>query len=307
MYSDATWYEVLFKNLYYIFFDVVSVYFTLYILIPNFLLKGKVITFLLTIAAVILLMFLNSIIVERYLLINSISDNGSIFKVFFQSTVTSTFIIALASIIKILKLYHSIKIEKVNIENINLQNELKILKNQITPHFFFNMLNNIDELIYLDKGKASAAIYHLSSILRTMLGEMSSDRILLETEIKFIENYLKLASYNFKNPDSISIRKSGNFAGKSIAPMLFLPLIENAIKYSDRTADGKVIFIDITINGTLSFSIKNKTKEESTPPNSTGIGLINLRKRLEHIYPGKHNLEIKNESSEFRVELNVEL
>ncbi len=307
IYSNENWYNILVNNLYYIPFDVVAVYITIYILIPRFLLKGRSIQFTLFVLFVIFFLFLNTLVGNWLFSASSNSEKVSVFKVFFQSSVTSSFIITLASIVKILRQYHSIKMEKVKIENINLQNELEILKSQITPHFLFNTLNNIDELIYIDKEKASSAIYQLSSILRSMLGEMSNDRVLLDTEIKFIENYLKLASYNFKDSESISIKKNGDFTGKSIAPMIFLPLVENAIKYSDRTADGQVISIEISINGSLMFSIKNKTKGIDQRSTSTGIGYRNLYRRLEHIYPGKYWIEVKNEGREYWVHLKVEV
>jgi LytS/YehU family sensor histidine kinase len=198
---------------------------------------------------------------------------------------------------------------KVELETRNLKNELELLKSQINPHFLFNSLNNIDSLIRTLPENASNALITLSDMLRYMIYETLSDHVLLNKEIVYINNYIKLQQLRFRNPDYIKAAFPDNCNDIHIAPMLLIPFIENAFKYAFNK--GKLPVIEISLqcsNEVLLFRCQNYYKSEKTQNERTGgVGLQNVKRRLELLYPSKHNLTITNENYIFKVELNIQL
>jgi sensor histidine kinase YesM len=198
---------------------------------------------------------------------------------------------------------------KKELENQNLRNELEILKSQVNPHFLFNTLNNIDSLIHTSAKHASDALVTLSDILRYMIYETSVDKVPLDKEINYIQNYIKLQSLRFRNHDYVKISLPEMCQGSSIAPVLLIPLIENAFKHSKDIGKYPVIDLLLTCkNNSLLFTCANTIKNTHSEGNpNKGIGLENTRRRLELLYPGKHQLSISKEDNMYKVELQIDL
>ena len=190
----------------------------------------------------------------------------------------------------------------------NLQSELALLKNQINPHFLFNTLNNIDSLIKSNVDKASETLVKLSDILRYMIYETNIDKTLLSNEIKHIESYIDLQKIQFANKELVSLSKQGNFDNTMIAPMLFIPFVENSFKHCNKKNIQHAISINFSIdNKTVNFECINmfdKT-QKSTKDIASGIGLNIIKRRLEIIYPGKHFLSIDEDNNTFKVTLSI--
>ena len=213
----------------------------------------------------------------------------------FLDLTTNLSLLAVAIAIKLFK--HTYVNEK-RIQDINeekLKTELGFLKNQVNPHFLFNTMNSF----YIQaKKKDSAlpeAILSLSDLLRYQIYDTTKEFVPLTSEIEYIRNYLDLENNRRDNLD-IQIKSNGVDSQVKIAPLLLLPLVENAVKYSQKT-DGtrSIINISIEVDDRISFAVSNtKGKVDQIKSPDSGIGLDNLKKRLELIYPDDHNFAFKD-------------
>ena len=200
--------------------------------------------------------------------------------------------------------------ETIKARNVNLQNELKLLKSQINPHFLFNSLNNIYTLAGMDSNRTQKSIINLSDMLRYVLYECDQETVPLKKEVEYIENYLKLFALKSSKDYPISIDLNISNNSIPVAPMLFIPYVENALKHSN-IDDRENSFINIKIDAdlnTIDFEIENsKPKKVMVKDDVGGIGLENVKKRLAILYPEKHKLEITENDSSFKVKLHLEL
>jgi LytS/YehU family sensor histidine kinase len=191
----------------------------------------------------------------------------------------------------------------------NTQSELALLKMQVSPHFLFNTLNNIDYLVTFDTEKASGSIAKLGAILRYMIYDAEVEKIALEKELRHIEDYIDLLRLRTAGENYLQYRLNGRPEQLRIAPMLFLPLIENAYKHSAVKEGENIINIEISIEkSNLQFVISNEydTYRKSTTKVG-GLGLNIVKRRLELIYPERHSLTITKDNKRFKVELTLEL
>jgi LytS/YehU family sensor histidine kinase len=196
-------------------------------------------------------------------------------------------------------------LNKTELENKNLESELKLLKAKLNPHFLFNTINNIDALIEENPEKASELLSKLSDLLRYVLYEVESDKIELTQEIKIIEKYIELQRIRISNADNIHLNIISDNLHYAIPPMLFIPFIENAFKYSDLNKPDQHINIELNcIKNTIRFLCKNYfTVHEK----AKGIGLELIKKRLELYYPDSHSLEINVNENIYEVNLLIRL
>jgi two-component system LytT family sensor kinase len=185
--------------------------------------------------------------------------------------------------------------------------EMVLVKSQLDPHFLFNTINNIDVLILKDANLASEYLNKLSDIMRFILYETKPDRILLSQEIEYIKKYLALQKIRTANESYVSFAVSGQTASRTIAPMLFIPFIENAFKHTSNKKLENAIMINIALekNG-IHFVCQNKFTP-GIKPTGTGNGLGNelIQKRLNLLYPGTHSLQITNEQGLYLVSLII--
>jgi sensor histidine kinase YesM len=207
--------------------------------------------------------------------------------------------------------------KKSELENKNLKNELELLKSQINPHFLFNTLNNIDTLIKKSPDDASASLITLSEMLRYMIYETNTAEVPLSKEIEHLNSYIRLQQLRYKQKDYISFTfpecESTDDCNHMVPPLLFIPFVENAFKHSSANGKCPVIVIDIKVdNGQLRFTCFNyynsgNTHGETAINNNGGVGLENVRRRLELIYPGKHILQITKNTDTFIVDLSIKI
>ncbi|MEI6883983.1 MAG: histidine kinase [Bacteroidota bacterium] len=186
--------------------------------------------------------------------------------------------------------------------------ELALLRSQVNPHFFFNTLNNIYSLVYQKSDDAPEAVMKLSSIMRYMLYDATTDKVLLEKEIEYLKSFIELEKLRLRNKDFVSLDVRGSAEGQMIAPMLLIPFVENAFKHASRTvpAPGIIVRLDVS-PGKMIFEVKNFIRKNQNAPKDQqgGIGLSNIRRRLELLYPQKHSLEIKTEDDVFSIKLII--
>jgi sensor histidine kinase YesM len=197
------------------------------------------------------------------------------------------------------------------IENEKTQAELKALKSQINPHFLFNSLNNIYSLSRKNSPLIPEKIVQLSDLMRHILYESEAEWIALDKELEMIKNYIELQNLRSKEKNNIKILIDGETKGKMIAPLLFLPFIENSFKHGLK-GGAENLYVDIKIGvnkNSLNFRIENSKGKavDLTHPKYRGIGIENVRKRLNLIYPEKHSLKISEDEKVFLVNLQIQL
>ena len=218
-----------------------------------------------------------------------------------------------SSIIKIIADWLKHEREKQELETRNVQSELKFLKSQINPHFLFNTLNSIYALSLKKSDKAPEIVVKLSEMLRYMLYECNEKSVLLQKEISYIQNYLELEKLRHGEHMDIIFTFVQDPGNLRVAPLLFVPFLENAFKHgaSNHLEAGHVHATLKIQNGLVLFSIEN-SKPESMPSSqhslkSGGIGLVNIRKRLEILYPDRHALKIEESPDIYKVYLNLKI
>ena len=222
-------------------------------------------------------------------------------------------IITLASAVKILKYNYKSLEEKKTLENKFLQTqlqlkeqELKFLKMQIHPHFLFNTLNTLYGFTLKKSEQAPGMILKLSNFLDYILYQVDKPLVRLQDEINHIEDYISLEKSRFQEGLQIVFNKNFLDNELQISPMLLLPFVENAFKHGVQINGVVNVRIMLKVDGEeLNFSINNTSKNKEISIN--GIGLENIKKRLEMLYPGNYFLKISHEEKMFCVKLKINL
>jgi two-component system LytT family sensor kinase len=202
--------------------------------------------------------------------------------------------------------------ERKELEKDKITTELSLLRAQINPHFFFNTLNNIYVLTEVDPKVAGEAIHQLSKMMRYLLYDTQNGDNLLSQEIAFVKNYISLMRLRLTNVVKINIEIPTDLKDMPLAPMIFLPFVENAFKhgvsatkqsYINIVISQKDKLLDMTVKNSIMNNISNSLDSNS------GIGLANTRRRLDLLYPGKYKLDIRepDAASEYIVHLVLDL
>jgi two-component system LytT family sensor kinase len=195
-------------------------------------------------------------------------------------------------------------------EKDKINSELSFLKSQINPHFFFNTLHTIYALTDSNTSAAKDAIYTLSHMMRYVIYDTKNDLTTLENEVKFVEDYIKLMKLRISGDVQIIFEKQSAMKNHEVAPMLMLPFVENAFKHGISSVHPSYVYIDIRqVDDTVKIEIKNSTFEAREHlEESNGIGLVNTKRRLDLLYPGKYNLNVDNNDTtrEFTVTLALD-
>lgn len=187
--------------------------------------------------------------------------------------------------------------------------ELALLRSQINPHFLFNTLNNLYSLVYKKSDEAPSMVMKLSDIMRYMLYDSNSDMVLLEKEIEYLESFIELNELRLKEGKFVEFDIIGDIHFKMIPPMLLVPFVENAFKHGRKKHKIPGIIIKLEIKGnSLEFDIRNYVIDRDVvyKDEQGGIGLENVGKRLEMIYPDSSSLTIEQTEEEYHVHLTIE-
>lgn len=195
--------------------------------------------------------------------------------------------------------------DRGRLERERLNSEVSFLRSQVNPHFLFNTLNNIYFLTQRHPEQAPDAVLRLSELMRYMLYESNGPRVPLTTEIKQLRNFVALQRMRIRREDFVKLEIEGDPAGVELAPLLLIPFVENAFKHGGGKQDAG---IDIRLKvGTedLLFSVRNGFHVRETPDAVGGVGLNNVQRRLELLYPGKYTLEMQQEADIFSIQLEI--
>lgn len=202
-------------------------------------------------------------------------------------------------------------VQRENAEKEKLQKEMEVkyLKEQVNPHFLFNSLNSIYSLSRQQSPETPDLVMQLSELMRYQLESSKKDTVLLKEELEFIENYLLLEEKRLSKRCNIEFLIGGDLVDLRIAPMLLIPFIENAVKHGAQSTNNQsTIDISASIkNATLHFCVVNSKPPMVSVSKREGLGLENVRRRLNLLYPNSHVLEIEDKENIYRVNLSIDL
>jgi len=309
--GEGFWFT-LSNELIWLLFFAVLVYFNLYYLIPNYLARHAFLYFGLLLVScalvtpiVVLTLYLK--FYDRPLFrAGLIESQGSIF-------LGNFLVMLLSTALRVIMDWWRYQNEKQVLLTQTIQSELRFLKSQINPHFLFNTLNNLYALTLKKSDQAPEIVLKLSEIMRYMLYECNERRVLLTKEIQYIQNYLDLEKLRQPKEADIRFTTEGLISDQMVAPLLFVPFLENSFKHglNHHLQGGGFVRLNLRVQGEdLEFSIEN-SKAENLPrqdhPRSGGIGLANVRQRLKILYPENHTLLVEDEPHRFVVTLMLKL
>jgi len=226
---------------------------------------------------------------------------------FLSTTVTNIIFLLLSAALKFtVDWFLNERIQR-DLENQRLSAELAFLKSQINPHFLFNSLNSIYSLAYQRSATTPDAILKLSEIMRYMLYDCNDNKVDLSKELQYLQNYIDLQKIRFSDKAYIDYKVEGKIVNQQIVPLLLIAFIENAFKHGVANDPLTPIRLLIDVDDEhLHFYMQNK-KHTNNRDASGGIGLNNVKRRLNLLYPNKYNLDIRDEADTYTVELSLVL
>lgn len=290
---------------------VLMVYFTNYFLIPKLLYKKKYFLFFLC----FVLMIIASSVTKMNIL-GRIMNNPQLFSLsgnlkarIYDNVIPHFFLVIAGAAFKLMADYGKMQQRMAEMAKEKAEAELNFLKSQINPHFLFNSLNSVYFLIEKGNTDARTALHKFSEMLRFQLYEAGGEKIPIEKEIDYLKDYVDLQRLRREESDEVTFSYDG-LHGFSIEPLLLVPFVENSFKHLSHFGAGKKNTVKIFANrenGLFHFSVSNTVEYNSTREPVGGIGLRNVKRRLELLYPGKHELSIKEENSEFKVDLKLKI
>ncbi|WKN32235.1 sensor histidine kinase [Porifericola rhodea] len=279
-------------------------------LIPRLLAKKKVIPYILTICGAVALVVFTTLWIQKTL-------NWEFYRnhnwypgyVISRAILHSLLILTVSGGLKMTKEWFRNERLKNEMEKEKMVSELAMLKSQINPHFLFNNLNNIYSLAIKKSEDAPKGIVMLSEMMRYVLYDSTADKISLSKEVEHLQNYIDLQKLRLKQGKEITFKTEGDIEIRKIEPMLLEPFVENAFKHGDIFRQEGNIFIQLTVRGNeLEFVVKNTfSKNGHVKDKHSGIGLNNISKRLDLLYPNRHELRISEENNTFIVDLKLSL
>ncbi len=296
---------------------IIYCYPVMFILIPNYLLKGKLNQFFLIALAWAVAGYFFNYLFRRYVFFNLTQYLNSKMNPGFAYTnpnpwapagyIVMNLMAGFGSMVLLFKFWVNKQKDYLNSAKEKVNAELQLLKAQIHPHFLFNTLNNIYAYSLRNSSETSQMILKLSSLLSYMLYDCMENEVLLEKEIDVMKNYIDLEKERHVNLE-VSLNFEGDIRNKWIAPLLLLPFLENAFKHGIAEQFEKSwISMDIAVRQNLLRAKISNSKDEMEVVSKNGIGIENVKKRLDYLYPGKHTLKISDEGDFFVVNLFLDL
>ena len=299
--------------------NVITCYTVAYFLVPRFYMKRKYIQFA---AGLVLL----TLIILALLILHVMSHITQTAHSYIGITTKLSFSMFRPGIIRIfgnpplicclflslktLKNWHLEQLKTESLQKENTNAEVQLLKAQVHPHFLFNTLNNIYSYSLNKSSMAGALVQKLRNILNYMINECKDAAVPLEKEIKLIRDYMGLEKVRYGDRLNMQIEINGNTENKFIAPLLMIPFVENCFKHGASMMRGQQwIRLQLNITGDqLELNLSNSRPPKTDPlDNKKGIGLANVQKRLQLLYPDKHFLKMESIGDTYTVQLQLNL
>lgn len=286
------------------------IYVTNYLLIPRFLYKKKYWLFAVLFAALVFTFSIGKMYLESAMLHTSF-EIWDRFKVrVYDNVIPHFLLVSTGAAIKLLADHARAQRRLGELAKEKAETELNFLRSQINPHFLFNSLNTVYFLIDKQNAEARTTLLQMADLLRYQLYDCNSHTIEIEKEVRYLQDYVRLQELRKDSQYDVGFEVGEQVKGFRITPLLLIPFVENAFKHISHHTHARN-FIRVALqrnNGTLSFTVENSKDDQqrSTEPTG-GIGLSNVKRRLELLYPGEHTLQISNSTHTFKIELNLHL
>lgn len=287
------------------------IYITNYILIPKLLYKKKYVWLGVGFVATILICSAVKMnILGRILNNPSLYDWSHDLKSRLYDNIIPHFILVIAgAAIKLMLDYGELQQRMAETAKEKAEAELNFLKSQINPHFVFNSLNSVYFLIDKNNTAARESLHKFSDMLRYQLYEMNGDKIPIEKEIQYLKDYMDLQQLRKDDRYTVQFSCAAGVKGFSIEPLLLVPFVENAFKHISHHND-KSNFVKVDLyytNGDFVFFVENSKEYQHTTEKHGGIGLNNVKRRLELLYPGKYQLDIEDSIDIYTISLKIKI
>jgi two-component system sensor histidine kinase AlgZ len=225
-----------------------------------------------------------------------------------QTIVTSLFIVIFVGMLRFAKDWFELEARKKELENEKLIAELNFLKEQINPHFLFNTLNNLYYLAFTQSPNTTEVIAKLSQMMRYMIYDSNHPLVPLSKEIEYMQNYISLERLRLNNTIPIQFEVEGNTEGVRIAPLIFITFLENAFKHGVNTNKPDAwVNISIHVDGKKCVYTVENSRITTNGTERSGIGLQNVKRRLELSYPALYELQVNVRHDRYSVQLNLML
>jgi two-component system LytT family sensor kinase len=231
----------------------------------------------------------------------------SYFNYIIQCLFVSGFFVVISSLLKFATDWFSNERVQRSLESEKKDMELQFLKSQLNPHFLFNSLNNIYSLAYQKSDKTADAILKLSEIMRYMIYESNDSWVALSKEVEYLQSYIELQKLRFKDGAAVELTLNGEIDAQRVVPLILISFVENAFKHGVANDPADPIRINIIANQKiLHFSITNK-KSKTNKDAMGGVGLNNVERRLQLLYPDRYKLNIVNSATHYTSELMLDI
>lgn len=296
---------------YFLFLNMLA-YFNAYVLFPRFLAKGKVTQYIISVVVFLIFsMFIMMILQEYFYDIAVIHQEPSVVAIFLSITSSLLAMLLFIGGISALLLFKQWLINNQRINDLNAitsESELKFLKSQINPHFLFNMLNNANILVEEDPKMASYILTRLDELLQYQLSGSFQDKVRLSDDILFLTNYLELEKIR-KDNFEYEILQEGDTSDVYVAPLLFIPFVENAVKHNANIDSCSFIRITFSLQqNRLIFTCQNSASENTVRKEGEGgLGLSNIKRRLDLLFGSDYLLEQTKADKTYTVNLQIKL
>lgn len=312
--GDESLMDTMFNEFINLIFYAIIVYVNILYLIPHFLKKKKIFTYLVLLIALAIFITPIKLFAFHFRFTGDEVKQAGLIAQQHYFYLANLFIAFGSTLVSIIMDWMQHQRERTVLENQNIQSELRFLKSQINPHFLFNTLNSIYALTLKKSDDAPEIVVKLSEMLRYMLYECNEKLVPLSKEVHYIQNYLSLEQLRHGGKISINFDVEGEVNGETIAPLLFVPFLENSFKHgaSKTIKDGYVnVVLKMKEKEQIQFVVENNKTDTIPTANhslkSGGIGLANLDRRLKILYPNKHKLTINNSPNVYKITLDLTL
>ena len=303
-----TW-ERFYGWVFYFLLTSVIIYFNLYVLAPRFLIKGRLLKYLASM--LVLTSFSLVFIAILQMNVQEVSANyedGNPYIILNMITSIISFGLLIFGTSALLLFKHWIGYSQRidELASSTLQSELKFLKKQINPHFLFNMLNNANVLIKKNPEEASRVLFKLEDMLRYQINDSAKEQVLLSSEIHFLNDFLNLEKVR-RDKFEYVISKEGDISEVWLPPLLFIPFVENAVKHKVDIENSSYVYLGFKVwDKQLEFQCINSKPKIALRKNEVGgLGLKNIKRRLELLFPERYMLEIEESEISYTVYLHL--
>lgn len=309
---EMEWNEAILRSATHVAFNMAVAYLNYFIFLPRFLEHKKFTRYLLEFAIPFILITFVRVHLQRYMVDGYTHEIEYFYSNMYvvQITATTLFVVIFVGLLRFAKDWFELENKKREMENEKLMAELNFLKAQINPHFLFNTLNNLYYLAYTKSDNTTEVIAKLSQMMRYMIYESNHTQVQLSREIEYMQSYVSLERLRLNNQIPIQFKVEGLTETVKIAPFILITFLENAFKHGVSGNNPNAwVNLSIAVNGKECTCVVENSKIQSVTSDGekSGIGLQNVKRRLELSYPGLHQLQVTDTTDTYRVELKLTL